>query len=294
MNMIKIHRAFYENCLFEFLNPIIPPTLLTQMSGLSMFRMTLDIHLANAIGLGRELNNSDPQLSSDYIYNVKILLRMCKVDGGVYNMDKYPKNVTIKVNDENVNIMKGTLTDITPYVKINPSFENIIKVFNSKFEKSFYLLTVFLAKTLDFNIIIKNLLSNKIRSEEYTQNKITELLNKEESELELTSMEISLKCPFSQTIMVNPCQSVHCNHLECFEAVCYIKVNIANGKWICPICKIHAPPTNLVIDGYLLNALKIIPKDCICLILNKDGTCIPRKENNLCFNDLDEIKDVND
>lgn len=31
---------------------------------------------------------------------------MCKVDGGVYNMDKYPKNVTIKVNDENVNIMK--------------------------------------------------------------------------------------------------------------------------------------------------------------------------------------------
>lgn len=41
-----------------------------------MFRMTLDIHLANAIGLGRELNNSDPQLSSDYIYNVKVIIEI--------------------------------------------------------------------------------------------------------------------------------------------------------------------------------------------------------------------------
>ncbi|KAK9510913.1 hypothetical protein O3M35_005590 [Rhynocoris fuscipes] len=279
MNCERINKAVRETVAFDFIEQIISPTVLTKTSGQSVFEIILDIANANLISLGRDrCVTSSNHLENNYIYNVKMLIRICKIENVFYALDEYPERIAIHVNKCSVNIMKNSLIDVTAYLKINPSIKNIIKISNVLEEsKSFYLVTAFLARKSEVKTIIKRLLEKHIRSEEFTKNRIENILKKEKNDLEFTSLEISLKCPLSLTTMRNPCQSYNCSHLDCFETENYIELNMASEKWLCPICKIYAPPKTLVIDGYFLQILKTIPEGCSSLIMSSDGSCIARK-----------------
>jgi len=46
-----------------------------------------------------------------------------------------------------------------------------------------------------------------------------------------------------------PCRSVTCDHLQCFDAMTYLRMNEKKPTWFCPVCDRHAEYSKLIIDG---------------------------------------------
>ena len=48
-----------------------------------------------------------------------------------------------------------------------------------------------------------------------------------------------------------PCRSVTCDHLQCFDAVTYLRMNEKKPTWFCPVCDRHAEYSKLIVDGFV-------------------------------------------
>ena len=46
--------------------------------------------------------------------------------------------------------------------------------------------------------------------------------------------------------MILPCRASTCDHLQCFDASLYLKMNEKKAKWLCPVCNKPALYDNLV------------------------------------------------
>lgn len=55
-------------------------------------------------------------------------------------------------------------------------------------------------------------------------------------------------CPISRSIVNTPGRGMGCQHEECFDAACYITRSISLEQWFCPICGIHIPLDQLMVD----------------------------------------------
>lgn len=70
----------------------------------------------------------------------------------------------------------------------------------------------------------------------------------EEGDITMTSLQFSLLCPLSKARMRLPCRAVTCEHLQCFDAACYLMMNERKPKWVCPVCANPIEFENLQID----------------------------------------------
>jgi len=52
-----------------------------------------------------------------------------------------------------------------------------------------------------------------------------------------------------------PCRSVTCDHLQCFDAITYLRMNEKKPTWFCPVCDRHAEYNKLIIDGSVTQLL---------------------------------------
>ena len=48
-----------------------------------------------------------------------------------------------------------------------------------------------------------------------------------------------------------PCRSVTCDHLQCFDAITYLRMNEKKPTWFCPVCDRRADYSKLIIDGFV-------------------------------------------
>jgi SUMO ligase MMS21 Smc5/6 complex component len=79
--------------------------------------------------------------------------------------------------------------------------------------------------------------------------------NNSNTDLAITSYTLSLLCPITITRMFTPAKSSQCEHLECFDALAFIKMNENSNKWKCPICNLNCLYDDLKIDKYILSIL---------------------------------------
>jgi len=49
-----------------------------------------------------------------------------------------------------------------------------------------------------------------------------------------------------------PCRSVTCDHLQCFDAITYLRMNEKKPTWFCPVCDRRADYSKLIIDGFVV------------------------------------------
>ena len=63
--------------------------------------------------------------------------------------------------------------------------------------------------------------------------------------------------------MKMPCRSVTCDHIQCFDAVTYLRMNEKKPTWFCPVCDRHAEYSKLIIDGFVATLSRIF-QICFC------------------------------
>ena len=83
---------------------------------------------------------------------------------------------------------------------------------------------------------------------------------------------VSLNCPLSQSRIQVPCRGVDCMHIQCFDAVFYLKMNERKPMWKCPVCQKPAKYGSLRVDGLFNNIVKEAPPAAQDIEFSIDGT----------------------
>lgn len=68
--------------------------------------------------------------------------------------------------------------------------------------------------------------------------------------IQQTAMKMMLKCPVTMMTITCPVKFDSCEHLECFDASNYLKMNAKKPAWSCPICNKRLPFGTLRIDKW--------------------------------------------
>ena len=80
-----------------------------------------------------------------------------------------------------------------------------------------------------------------------------------------------------------PCRASTCDHLQCFDADLYLRMNEKKPKWICPVCNKNAYFEHLFLDGYYIQLLQSSKLRAITendILLNADASWEPVVKDN--------------
>ena len=154
--------------------------------------------------------------------------------------------------------------------------------------------------------LLKALKDKGQRDQSITKNVICSKLEDKDDEISTTSCKVSMACPlgmarygrssiitslsqFAQDVhfhfhflnllrMTLPCRASTCDHLQCFDADLYLKMNEKKPKWVCPVCNKPAYFKDLFLDGFYIQLL-LSPKFKALttndIILNNDASWEP-------------------
>jgi hypothetical protein len=82
---------------------------------------------------------------------------------------------------------------------------------------------------------------------------------------------MSLKDPLSYMRLVRPVRSTRCSHLQCFEAKWWIIGNEKHPQWLCPLCNRALRFDELIVDGYSLDILDVVPEKYDEVVIEADN-----------------------
>eukprot|EP00039_Didymoeca_costata_P024431 m.10249 g.10249 ORF g.10249 m.10249 type:complete len:564 (+) comp4232_c0_seq1:314-2005(+) len=124
------------------------------------------------------------------------------------------------------------------------------------------IVTVFLATPVTPNKLLARLVQTAIPSA-LCQFRVEAKLNEEsqDSDVSVGKTFITLQCPLSQSRITTPCRGEDCSHLQCFDALFFLQMNLRKPSWVCPICNRKAHFDSLRIDELFAEILKEAPKD---------------------------------
>jgi len=77
-----------------------------------------------------------------------------------------------------------------------------------------------------------------------------------DSDVAMTSIRVNLLCPVGLNRMTTPSRTKKCNHLQCFDANLYLKMNEKKPTWQCPVCHQDAYFNELIVDEYFIEICK--------------------------------------
>lgn len=234
-----------------------------------------------------EIKQSKVSGGGDYVDNTtQIQLRFCVRDTSYRQSDKFPSRVVVRVNNEMVplpNVIPtnkpgaepkrpGRPVNITHLCYLSASVVNNIVVSWNVEEDRSYCVAVYLVRKLNSDILLDRLRQNSLRRPDYSKALIREKLSLDRGhEIATTSLCVSLICPLGKIRMKVPCRSVACDHLQCFDAITYLRMNEKKPTWFCPVCDRHAEYSKLIIDGLILDILND-SRDSVEVALSRDGS----------------------
>ncbi|XP_008187750.1 E3 SUMO-protein ligase PIAS2-like [Acyrthosiphon pisum] len=168
----------------------------------------------------------------------------------------------------------------TQLVKLSPITPNMIYVNWTPDEKN-YVIAMYLVKRLSSETLIQRLKDKGGRSSEETKNYIIKKLGEVDPDLATTSYRFSLVCPLSKIRMKVPAKSIHCDHLQCFDASTFILMNEKKPTWMCPTCNKPCLYDDIQIENYFLDVVSSPTlKNYITEIeILADGTWIAYEKN---------------
>lgn len=82
---------------------------------------------------------------------------------------------------------------------------------------------------------------------------------------------MSLKDPLSYMRLVRPVRSSKCSHLQCFEAKWWIVGNEKHPQWLCPLCNRALRIDELIVDGFSLDILDVVPEKYDEVVIEADN-----------------------
>ena len=152
---------------------------------------------------------------------------------------------------------------------------------------------VFPVEKLTPGDLLRTLKNKGQRDESITKNVICSKLEDKDDEISTTSCKVSMACPLGMARCIDlnlsflfcilfrmtlPCRASTCDHLQCFDADLYLKMNEKKPKWVCPVCNKPAYFEHLFLDGFYIQLL-LSPKFKALttndIILNNDASWEP-------------------
>lgn len=215
-------------------------------------RITLNRNIANAqqnpiqVHIRFSLMNSNSELE-DCLPNslgVKVNNRLMAI----------PSTCTSK-NQNPTDFKKPTRPiDITPFLKLSPVATNTVTI---SYVESYpanpatqFCFTIQLVKRLEAKELLDRLVSSGTSDPLETRNLVIEKLRgDDESEILSSSLKCKLACPLGKMRIQIPIRGKLCKHIQCFDALLYLKMNEKKSTWICPICDQKAEYHHLFVDG---------------------------------------------
>ncbi|KAE9524003.1 hypothetical protein AGLY_015650 [Aphis glycines] len=260
---------------YEVIDEVIKPTLLTGTGRCTLlnvsrdmkeakFKHTLSLKHVNLVATNRDISHG----KNEYRYQFQI--RICQLIEPVPNEspDYMPLGLHIRVGREACplppiapNTRPGTEfrrtarpINCTENFKLSPIVANTITI-NWTPDGKKYVFAMFLVKKLTVDTLINKLQDKGGRTLEGTRNYIIKKLADNDPDLATTSYRVSLVCPLSKTRMKIPAKSIHCDHLQCFDARMFILMNEKKPTWMCPTCNKLCLYDDIEIENYFLEVL---------------------------------------
>ncbi|KAI4088588.1 MAG: hypothetical protein LQ344_005970 [Seirophora lacunosa] len=219
----------------------------------------------------------------------------------------FPHQVEIKVNMDEVKAnLRGLKNksgstrppDITALLRKRANYENLLSLTYALTHKKFYFV-VNLVKRHSVEELVAKLRSGKTISKDQV---IYEMVAKaQDSDVEATGANVSLKCPLSTLRIEIPCRSTVCMHNQCFDATSFLQLQEQAPTWTCPVCNKTVKYDALEIDLYIDDILRATPKSVDQVMVGRDGKWSLIAEGDLSLGgsrasseddaDLVEIKD---
>ncbi|EAN89467.1 hypothetical protein C3747_68g121 [Trypanosoma cruzi] len=96
-------------------------------------------------------------------------------------------------------------------------------------------------------------------------------------EVEVSTIEISLLCPYSRMALRYPVRSRECQHLQCCDLESWISLlekcrSMRDPRAPCPVCEKRVAASTLEMDCWQLHVLSQMPSGTHMLILDPDGS----------------------
>jgi len=259
---------------------------------------------ANIVNNGRKVESNGM-----VVYKMHILLRFTKASPDGIQDDDFPKNIVLKVNNKvcplpnpkpvpaNRPNMEAKRPPkpliITSLCKLNTKscLNQVSVTWVPRKDDSAYTMSIYLVEKLTPEDLLKKLKLKGQRDPQVTKNVISSKLEDRDDEISTSSVKVSMADPLSMTRMTFPCRASTCDHLQCFDADMYIRMNEKKPKWVCPVCNKPAYYEHLFLDGFYIQLL-LSPKFKALttneIILNNDASWEAVEETALGVSDSDD------
>lgn len=286
---------------YDVIDEIIKPTFIAGLDRCTLqnfprgmkeatFKFVLSVDQVNYVSKNRDISHG----KNEYIYQYQI--RISQLVEPVCNevTDYMPLGLHIRVGVKSCplpptapNTRPGTETrrsarpiNCTQLVKLSPVNNNVV-IINWTPDAKNYIMAMYLVKKLTSEALIQKLKDKGGRSSEETKNYIIKKLADVDPDLATTSYRFSLVCPLGKMRMKIPAKSIHCDHLQCFDASTFILMNEKKPTWMCPTCNKPCLYDDIQIENYFLDVvssptLKSCSKEIEILA---DGSWIVYEEN---------------
>lgn len=241
--------------------------------------------------------------TSEYIFQIKIRIFVFE-PGSTELTDFFPLGLQIRLNGHHCpltprqnSVRPGTigrrivsLIDVTRKIQLNPMTPNTFIV-NWIPDVNIYVMGIYLVEKLPIDMLLQKLYDKGIRSSGETKNCIINKFGNADPDFATTSYSCSVICSVGRERMQHSAKSTKCNHIQCFDALTFMKLNKNKLIWKCPICNEPFLFDELQIDSYFLEVISSpnLPETCTVIEVLADGTRKVHEEINttIVLNDSD-------
>ncbi|XP_037796147.1 E3 SUMO-protein ligase PIAS1-like isoform X2 [Penaeus monodon] len=181
----------------------------------------------------------------------QVLLMLSLLDGRAPQDIRWPARSEIEVNGKNRHLRGTSMpVNITELCRLEQDCTNELKISSSKCRGETYVVFVSQMKKIPVSEVLAKIKARKPIRKMETQELIRARLKQDsEGDISTTTFQCSLQCPIGMTRMTLPCRASTCKHIQCFDALVYIRMNECKPTWICPVCNCPAHFSDLLIDG---------------------------------------------
>lgn len=89
---------------------------------------------------------------------------------------------------------------------------------------------------------------------------------------------MSLQCPISYSRMKYPVKSIHCRHLQCFDAQWFIESQRQIPTWQCPVCQKTIHIEDLSICEFVQEIINATDEEVEQVEISKDGSWVVKED----------------
>ncbi|XP_042860935.1 E3 SUMO-protein ligase PIAS2-like [Penaeus japonicus] len=188
----------------------------------------------------------------------QVLLMLSHLDNTTQQDIRWPARSEIELNGKSRHLRGTSMpVNITEMCHLKQDSTNELKISSSKCRGETYVVIVSQMKKVPFCQVLDKLKAKKPTRKIDTQDLIKARLEQDsEGDIATTTFQCSLQCPIGMTRMTLPCRASTCKHIQCFDALVYIRMNECKPTWICPVCNCPAHFSDLLIDGYFQDILR--------------------------------------